>query len=115
MSGVAGRRTSMMAWEPDAPRRLDAPRSPDPRQHRMKNVGLRVALLLALMRPAIAQHDVERIACACARDFERLCAQRVPLPSIEDFRDHGVINNCLRERLQSLSRRCWEVIMGRGS
>jgi hypothetical protein len=83
----------------------------------MKRLGLMLGVLLAVVaRPAMAEEvEAGRIARACADDFVRLCAGRIPIPSIEDFQKGEHINQCLKEKLSQLSSPCWYVIMGGGS
>jgi len=67
-----------------------------------------VLLIVVLTHPALAESDGQRIARVCAVDFQRLCAGRVPIPAIEDFREGGRIYNCLEQHLASgqLSQDC---------
>jgi hypothetical protein len=72
-------------------------------------------LLAALTHPAIAvEHTGKTLARVCAGDFERLCAKQVAVPAIEDFRDGGTINQCLKEKLRQLSNPCWYLIIEDG-
>lgn len=72
-------------------------------------------LLAALSCPATAaEHTGRTVARVCLADFERLCAKQVPVPSIEDFREGGLINQCLKEKLSQLSKACWYVIVIEG-
>lgn len=72
-------------------------------------------LLAVLAHPAIAAEYTGRtLARVCARDFQRLCATEVPVPTIEDFREGGLINQCLKEKLSQLSNACWYLIIEGG-
>jgi hypothetical protein len=82
----------------------------------VNRIGLALAVaLLVLVRTAMAEEgEGQRIARACAADFERLCAGRVPVPSAADFQKGGHIYDCLEEHLGAgqLSKPCWDVMMG---
>jgi len=75
-------------------------------------IGLTIGVLLAaLSRPAIAaEHTGRTLARVCMGDFERLCAKQIPVPTVEDFREGGLINQCLKEKLNQLSNACWYLI-----
>jgi len=81
----------------------------------MKVYILACVLLAALAHSAIAaEHTGKTLARVCASDFERLCAKQVAVPAIEDFRDGGTINQCLKEKLRQLSNPCWYLIIEDG-
>ena len=84
----------------------------------MKMIGFMLATFLAVLtHHAIAEEGAgQRVARACAGDFERLCAKRVAMPLAEDFQKGGRIFNCLQEYIPSgrLSRPCGDVIQAGG-
>ena len=85
------------------------------RRVQMQKISLMLGVLLALLaHAAMAEEEGQKIAHACAADFERLCAGRVPMPRIEDFQKSGHAYTCLQEYVASgqLSQPCWYVIMG---
>jgi hypothetical protein len=80
----------------------------------MEKISLILGILLAVLaHPAMAE-DGQRIARVCSADFGRLCAGRIPVPAVEDFKEGGLIYNCLQEHGQQLSLPCWYVITGGG-
>jgi len=72
-------------------------------------------LLAVLVHPATAaEFTGKTLARVCAGDFQRLCAKQVPAPMIEDFREGGLVDQCLKEKLRQLSDACWYVIIEGG-
>jgi hypothetical protein len=80
----------------------------------INKIGLMLGVLLGAHAAMAQEGEGQRIARACAGDFERLCAARVSVPTIEDFQGGRVVNQCLKEHLSQLSPPCSSVIMGGG-
>lgn len=80
-------------------------------------IGFITSVLLAVLAHSAmaAEHSGRLRARVCAGDFERLCAKQVAVPAVDDFRDGGPVNRCLKEKINQLSTPCWYVIIQGGS